>query len=337
MELSGKTLYNTNMDTHYSAFLKVSAKTGIPIKKILDTFYVLRDGVSFDNNVLVRSIGLSKNAMNEVKGLFPSFFNPTSTNTQIRTKEIRTVQHLFDNDYISEEKSWEFLENNLYKKTLEIITKYKSLRPKPKRQYDQFFATENTTAKRASLLDFQGDLKGKNILFLGDDDMTSVACALSHEAERVVVLDVDTQILGAITEISNREKLRIEAWEYDVRKPLPSQFVNKFDIVFTDPPYTPTGASMFLSRAIAALDIQNKSARIYICYGTSDNAKERFLPIYELLTKSALMIRFIFDTFNRYVGAESIGSTSTLFVCEVTAKTKAQVSNKHDRHFYTTS
>lgn len=185
-------------------------------------------------------------------------------------------------------------------------------------------------------MQFMGDIKGKNLLFLGDDDMTSVACALTREAATITVLDVDTQILDSITEVSKREKLRIETWEYDIRKPLPPKFANKFDIVFTDPPYTPLGVETFLSRATASLDVQNKSARIYLCYGASDNSKERFLPIYEILTKSGLLIRFVFDKFNRYIGAESVGSTSTLFVCEVTSKTKVPQLQKHAKHFYTT-
>lgn len=172
-------------------------------------------------------------------------------------------------------------------------------------------------------------------MFLGDDDFTSVAVAGLNLAHQVTVLDIDQRILETIGQISTEKELEIKTMAGDVRKPLPPEVIKGFDVVFTDPPYTPEGVSLFLSRGIEALDPENLAARIYFCYGNSDRAKERFLPIYESIFKNGLMVRYVFDKFNRYVGAESIGSASSLFVTEVTSKTKAGISGKYDKPIYT--
>jgi predicted methyltransferase len=60
------------------------------------------------------------------------------------------------------------------KKLKEFLEKYKNFRPKPKREYDQFFATEETLIRRVLILENFID-QNKEILFLGDDDLTSLA------------------------------------------------------------------------------------------------------------------------------------------------------------------
>ncbi|KUK84142.1 MAG: hypothetical protein XD98_0162, partial [Microgenomates bacterium 39_6] len=92
---------------------------------------------------------------------------------------------------------------------------------------------------------------------------------------------------------------------------------------------------LFISRAIESLDGANRAARIYFCYGNSDRAKERFLFVYEVLINSGLMVRWIFDKFNRYQGAESIGSASSLFITETTPKTKLLIKGNYDKPIYT--
>jgi len=176
---------------------------------------------------------------------------------------------------------------------------------------------------------------GKRLLFLGDDDWGSVGVGLQKQAEKVVALDVDKRMLGSIRQLAELEKLEIETEMYDARDPLFNKWAGKFDVVFTDPPYTPQGVELFLSRAVSGLDLSKQTARIYLCFGNSDRAKERFLPIYELFVKSGLMIRWVWDKFNRYQGAESIGSASSLFILETTSKTKPLISGKNHGAIYT--
>lgn len=319
----------------YSKILQISKKIGIPVKKILDIFYILKSGESIENNKLIRTVGVSKNVMNQIKSAVSNLFEPVSKNTQLSKIVLESIRSLYESNYLREEQLWLELEGKNAKEIIKLLEKYSHLRPSAERKYDQFTATLETTAKRANLLNFFGDIKDKRILFLGDDDFTSVATASFKEAEEITVLDIDPRVLGGIEKISNEQRLNIQTIIYDARVPLPSSLVNRFDVVFTDPPYTTEGIKLFVSRGVEALDLKNQAARIYVCYGNSDRSKERFLPIYNLLTDSGLMIRWIFDKFNRYQGAESIGSASSLFILEVTSKTKPLITGNYDRPIYT--
>lgn len=314
---------------------QISKETGVPTKKVLDLLFVLQHGEAIENNELLRRLGVSKNALNQVKEMFADLLEAPSKNTKLKSETLSQVTSLFSAEYEPEETLWGSLETKKYHRVLEILGRHKDKRPTPERRYDQFTATMETTARRASLLDQNEDIAGKRLLLLGDDDFTSVALSSFRTASNVTVLDIDDRILDNIGQVAKEESLEIDLENYDARKALPDRYKQKFDVVFTDPPYTPEGVKLFVSRTIQALDPQNQSARIYLCYGNSDRAKERFLPIYELLISSGLMIRWTFDKFNRYVGAESIGSASSLFVLDTTSKTQALVTTNYDKPIYT--
>lgn len=322
-------------DNIYSRFLEVSKETGVPVKKVLDVFFLLSTGEPIDNNELVQKVGLSKNALKQVKQSLSSFLKPASKNTQLTPDGLNRIKEFYSNEYVTEEQLWSLLEDKQFQEIVNLLQNIKEKRPVPKRQYDQFTATMETTARRASLLNFFGDIRNKKLLFLGDDDFTSIATASLGGVEKIVVADIDERILKEIGDVSKDQNFRIEIVKYDARREFPSKLADKFDVVFIDPPYTTEGMRLFVSRAVEALDSKNKAARIYACYGNSDRAKERFLPIYGVFTESGLMIRWVFDKFNRYQEAESIGNSSTLFVTEITPKTKPAIKGNYDKQIYT--
>lgn len=315
--------------------IKISKDIGIPTKKILDLLYILSKGAPIENNYLLQRIGVSKNVLNQTKKLLSSILEPPSKKTQLKKDDILKIKTLFDKNYRTEESLWDFLQDEDFKETSKLIEEYQDYHPSPNREYDQFTATVKTTAMRASLLNFYEDIKGKRLLFLGDDDLTSIAVANFKTAKEISILDIDDRISNIINSISNKNQLGIKVAEFDLRKPLPLSYLNRFDIVFIDPPYTQKGIKLFISRAIDALDRTNHVAKIYVCYGNSERAKERFLPIQEILTNSGLIIKCVFDKFNRYSSAESIGSTSSLFICEVTPKTKPLIRGYYEKEIYT--
>lgn len=317
----------------YLDLLNVSKEVGLPVKKITDMFAILLASESADNTELLRMLGVSRNVLNQVKEKLSKYFTPASTTTSLSDLGKKAAQEMeLDNS----------MEENLIKFDSEesariekVLKKHKSSQPDPVRKYDQFIATIQTVAKRAVLMKFLGDVRAKRILFLGDDDFTSVAISELRSAAKVQVVDIDCRILNGIKDVSKDEGYNIETGIADFRKEISVDYKGKFDVVFTDPPYTTEGITLFLSRAVEALDLKNQAARIYFCYGNSDRAKEKFLPVYEVIYKSGLMLRFVFDKFNRYTGAESIGSSSTLFVCEVTPKTKILVKENSNAEIYT--
>lgn len=316
------------------AILEVSKTTGLPVKKIVDMLFLLRAG-AVENSALVQRLGVSKNVLNQVKRELTDLFEPVSEQTALSEKGRRFVGSLFSKGFRVEEALWSFLEDERFFQIKRLLQKHQDLRPESLRKYDQFSATVETTARRAALMDFFEDVAVKRLLFLGDDDFTSVAVSVFGTVETVVVLDIDERILVGIRTISEKERFSIKTERYDVRNKFPPNYSKRFDVVFTDPPYTPDGVKLFLSRAIQALDPANQAGRIYLCYGNSDRARERFLSIQELFIESGLMVRWIFDKFNRYDGAESIGSASSLFICDVTPKTTPLIKGDYHGEIYT--
>ncbi|OGD09461.1 hypothetical protein A2397_02120 [Candidatus Amesbacteria bacterium RIFOXYB1_FULL_44_23] len=315
--------------------LSVAETVGMTSKKVLEVLFLLRHGQAVENNELVKRTGVSRNVLNLLKKEWSELLLPGTDKTQMKPEVVGELDLLFGEGWQPDDSLWRVLDGELGRRMMNLLDKYAHLRPEPNRAYDQFYATKETVAKRAELLNFMDDVAGKRLLFLGDDDWGSVGVGLQKQAEKVVALDVDKRMLGSIRQLAELEKLEIETEMYDARDPLFNKWAGKFDVVFTDPPYTPQGVELFLSRAVSGLDLSKQTARIYLCFGNSDRAKERFLPIYELFVKSGLMIRWVWDKFNRYQGAESIGSASSLFILETTSKTKPLISGKNHGAIYT--
>jgi len=328
---------NKRKKINYYEILKTAKTTGVSVKKILDFFWYLIKYGAIENNQLVQKIGVAKNPLNQVKQSLSHYLNPVSPTTSLKKEMINQLKNFFGENYLTEESLLSVIEKTpIYKQSIEFLNSIKDKRIHPKREYDQFLANIATSARKAAILDFFADILQKRILFLGDDDFVSLLVAKTGKAQQITVVDIDDAVLQRIREIADKQKLSLQTVKHDLRKPLPKELNDKFDVVFTDPPYTVNGVALFVSRAIEALDKTNLTGRIYLCFGNSDRAKERFLPIQEQITKMGLMLRWIFDKFNRYDGAESIGSASSLYITEVTPKTRPLIKGVYEKPIYTT-
>lgn len=303
----------------YSQLKSFSEKEGVPLIYLIELLRILRDKEKIQNYNLITLTGLSKVSINTFQKQFKHLFAPVSRFTLLSDEGLVFADEVL---CFCQDTKAEMAKAN-FERTL------------PKRHYDQFLATEETISKRATKLDEMFDIQDKRILFLGDDDHTSIAVGLLNKHKNITITDIDNDILSSIVSAASDSGIKLETIKGDLRNSLPKNLKGNFDVVFTDPPYTPEGIELFLSRAIEALDPKNKSARIYFCYGHSDLSKERFLRIYEKCVQSGLMIRWVFDKFNRYNGAESIGNSSSLFICEVTAKTSPIEKGTFKKEIYT--
>ncbi|OXB94101.1 bis-aminopropyl spermidine synthase family protein [Parageobacillus galactosidasius] len=129
-----------------------------------------------------------------------------------------------------------------------------AMRPKATPDFDQGYVTPETTMRRLALMAQQGDLVGRDILLLGDDDLTSIAAALSGLPRRIYVLDVDERIIRFIRDVArDRGWDHVHAEVYDVQDGLPSHLRGQFDVFFTDPVDTVKGLLLFLSRCTEGL------------------------------------------------------------------------------------
>ncbi|EFC86620.1 protein of unknown function DUF43 [Parafrankia sp. EUN1f] len=192
--------------------------------------------------------------------------------------------------------------------------------PAPRRDLDHVAATAPTLARRASWLCSTYDLAGRRVLFVGDHDLTSVALARACPLADITVVDLDERTLAYIDATARSEGLPIRTLFGDLRFMLPPAAREWADLVFTDPPYTPDGVGLFLGRGLSGLRDKVNGA-VVVAYGHS-----RLHPMLGFqVQQSAQQLGVVFETilpaFNRYHGAQAVGSASDLYVCAPTSRT----------------
>jgi predicted methyltransferase/ribosomal protein S18 acetylase RimI-like enzyme len=212
------------------------------------------------------------------------------------------------------------------------LRKYLDLRPRPLTRLDQAHGTPETALLRALYMLEKGDVEGRSILFLGDDDLTSIAVGLLRAAREITVIDIDARLLEAIQLANKREGINIEFLGHDVRKSLPGHLHYRYDVVFTDPPYTKPGLTLFVSRGITALQLR-KGASIYLAYASQSPRK--MLEVQKILTAMGLIITERIPRFNTYEGAEMFANTTFLERLETSEKTKPLITEAFEGKMYT--
>ncbi len=268
---------------------------------------------SIDSKLLLRKFGFPEIHFKRILEFFREILMPPTSRVELKDNENQI--HQFVTESLTKIK-------NIDKKSIrEVLENIQKIRPIPDRQYDQFTATAITTSRRASEMAKNGDLYKRSVVFLGDDDLTSIAVGITKQAKRITVFEIDTRITSLIEKISSEYNLGIEVIKRDLRSAFPKDYLSQFDSVFTDPPYTPSGISLFLNRGIELLR-KRYTSRLYLCYGNSDRARERELEIQKIITDKELLIHSKYFQFNKYTGAESIGSSSSLYLLDWTPKTK---------------
>ena len=79
------------------------------------------------------------------------------------------------------------------------------------------------------------------------------------------------------------------------------------DLVFTDPPYTPEGVALFLGRGAETLR-DRVNGRLVMAYGFSPLAPALGVKVQRAVHELDLAVEAILPAFNRYEGAQAIGS-----------------------------
>jgi predicted methyltransferase len=211
---------------------------------------------------------------------------------------------------------------------------------------DQSHATAATALRRALLLHENGDLDGRRIIFLGDDDLTSLASALllrqggrgdpkaTGGPQQLTVLECDRRLVELLNQGVERLGVahRIEA--FDLLWDLPVWARNAHDVAVCDPPYTPAGLQLFVSRAIEGLEPE-RGKRIYLCYPRK--SPEEALAAQKWLAQHRLLVREIIRGFNRYHGASILANQSDMMILETTAETRADPAAGTESRIYTYS
>ena len=172
-------------------------------------------------------------------------------------------------------------------------------RPDAAQEFDQGYVTEESTLARVAVMASWGDLAGKDLLVLGDDDLVSVAAALTGLPRRVVVLDVDPRITAFIARVAERERLPIEVHTHDLRQPLPPSLRGAFDTFFCDPTESLRGFLLFAGRGLSALRGPGGAGYLGLTHAEASLAKWRAIQG-QLLSWGAVLTE-LRDRFHSYV------------------------------------
>lgn len=171
-------------------------------------------------------------------------------------------------------------------------------RPAPDLEYDQGAITPADALLRAAFLEERGDLRGRDVLLVGDFDLMSLALALTGQPRRVVVLEIDRRVVDFVNAAAAREGLRAEAHPFDVRQPIPAAFQAAFDVFLCDPVETLAGISLYLSRGVSAL--RGEGAAAYVGLTTLEASRRKWYDIQGVLHDMGLAVTDVRRRFSDY-------------------------------------
>jgi predicted methyltransferase len=120
-------------------------------------------------------------------------------------------------------------------------------------ELDQGAMTPESLFRRLALMIHLGDIQGGHIVHLGDDDLASIAIALTGLAESITVLEIDARICQYIREVAAAFRLPITVRQQDLTKRLPDHLRGTFDTFVCDPPETEQGLLLFVEKGLALL------------------------------------------------------------------------------------
>lgn len=126
-------------------------------------------------------------------------------------------------------------------------------RPKAVLEFDQGYVTPSSTLARCAFAHARGDLDGKDVLILGDDDLAALAIALMARPRRIVVVEIDKRLIDFIRDNVQQIDFPVEVYEHDLSQPLSESFLGSFDTFLCDPPESFEGFRAFVGRGLSCL------------------------------------------------------------------------------------
>ena len=187
---------------------------------------------------------------------------------------------------------------NRLKMVIQAMKDIYKARPKPTFIFDQRPVTLNTTLNRVAYLIQYGDLQNKNVVVLGDDDLTSLAIAFTDLARRVVVFDIDQRLIDFLIKQKRAFSLKkLEIVSCDFTQGIPREYINRFDIFLADPTPSRTPFTLFVNTGIKALKDTPGSVGYVSIFSSG---MEKSLEFQKILTRMRLLITDVIPQFTEY-------------------------------------
>lgn len=126
-------------------------------------------------------------------------------------------------------------------------------RPPAEATYDQGALVADSVFRRLSMMYSKGDVADQKILLLGDDDLLSIALALTGLPREIVVVEIDVRLCDFIERVARENDLSLRVICQDARDRLPADLRAQFDTFVTDPSETIQGLLLFVEKGLAML------------------------------------------------------------------------------------
>jgi len=184
-----------------------------------------------------------------------------------------------------------------FKEVLEEFKRILRKRPSPNLDFFQGYMLEQDVVARAALMQFYGDLDGKEIVLIGDDDLLSVALSLTGLPSHVTVLDIDKRLGNFLQTVNKDYGFSIEFVEYNVAEPLPKELRGRFDVFSSEPLETFSGLKAFIIRGVACL---KENGVGYFGLTHYETSLKKWLAVQKLLAKMNCVTTDIIQGFSIY-------------------------------------
>ncbi|MGC9373079.1 MAG: bis-aminopropyl spermidine synthase family protein [Thermovirgaceae bacterium] len=210
----------------------------------------------------------------------------------------------------------------------EALRRFESIhgkRPPALRVFDQAYVTPETTFARIALADSHGDIRGKDILVLGDDDLMGLGLAFTQLPKSVTVIEIDERLIEFEREEASRAGIKtLKAAKHDLRKPLPESLIDSFDVFFCDPPETVAAFDAFIGRG--ALSLKGPGGAGYFGLTSAESSFAKWKILQEGLLARGFVLTDLIRGFNEYVNWD--------YAEDMRAWEMAPVKNPPGRNWY---
>jgi len=141
-----------------------------------------------------------------------------------------------------------------FNEKLEKLQTLLDLRGEPRTEIDQRYLTVDGIINRIDILKGMGLLSNHRILLIGDADLTGLAIAIFGDPTEVVVTDIDDRLSEIYFEANMEYDLPVRYVYHDMRIKIIAILRKQYSVVICEPPRTPAGIRVFLSRAAEIIE-----------------------------------------------------------------------------------
>jgi hypothetical protein len=196
---------------------------------------------------------------------------------------------------------------------LEELRAARTRAPKPNTDLDHVAATAETVLLRAAWIARRFETNGLRVLFVGDHDLTSLAVAKLCPSADIAVVDIDEALVEFLAAELSGSGAKFRVRHADLRHRFPADLQGWADLFVTDPPYTPDGVALFCARGAQGLRCLAQG-RGLVAYGYGEAQPALGLAVQKAIVGLDCLVEELIPDFNRYRGAQAIGSASDLYL-----------------------